>query len=127
MSSDALNKARRENGKLGGRPKGSVSLATKYAIEFKEQLAKAVHERSHEMIQAQIDAAIGVTAERYNAKTGDLYYVDEGPNPSSFKGLIEHVIGRPKETVALEGPDGGAIKLDVALASSIKKIYGSNS
>jgi len=107
----------------GGRPVGSVAKSTLYAIKFKEKIAELAYTRANEMIQAQIDAAIGVTAEKYDRKTGDLYYVEEGPNPTAFKGIIEHVIGRPKETVALE-VGGGLVKLNITLVDSIKKIYG---
>ncbi len=61
---------------------------------MQEIMEKALEERFEEVIQAQIDSAIGITSGKFDRKTGDLYYVEEGPNVAAAKMLVDQVIGK---------------------------------
>ncbi len=109
----------REN---SGRKKGSVGETQKIAIELKAQMARKLRERFGPIMDAQLDAAIGIQTEHFNRSTGALYYKEPGPNTFAFKNILEQVAGRPKESVSLEGPDGQPI--NIRIIDSLKKVYG---
>ncbi len=76
------------------------------AQHLKEVMIKAVKPRFEEMIHAQLDAAIGVTTEKHDRKTGELYYTEEGPNPTAAKLLMEYVLEKPTQKVEHKGAVG---------------------
>lgn len=108
----------------GGRPKGSVAKSTAIAIKLKEQMAVMLEKRFGPIMDAQLDAAIGIQTEHFNRMTGNLYYKEPGPNTLAFKNILEQVAGRPKESVELTGREGEPIQLDIRLTTALKKIYG---
>lgn len=85
----------------GGRPKGSVGITQKIAIELKTQMAKKLRERFGPIMDAQLDAALGIQTEHFNRKESKLYYKEPGPSAIAFKTVLEQVVGRPKETVEI--------------------------
>ena len=110
----------RQNGLKGGRP---VSKATIIAQKTREYLAVALERRLKPIVEAQLDAAMGIETEAFDRRTGKLYYKDPGPNVVAFKTILEQVVGRPKETVEMSGPEGNPVPVEIV--HSIKKIYGS--
>lgn len=66
------------------------------AKRMREIMERVVEERFEEMIEAQMDSAIGVMLEKTDRKTGDIYYLEEGPNTSAAKLFIDQIM--PKET-----------------------------
>lgn len=65
--------------------------------EIRHAIAVTVAKRSSQMIEAQMDVAIGITSERHDAKTGELYYVEQGPNVAAARLLLEYTVGKPIE------------------------------
>ena len=108
--------------KNAGRPKGSIEETQRIAIELKKQMARKLQERFGPIMDAQLDAAIGIQTEHYNKSTGALYYKEPGPNTLAFKNILDHVAGRPKESVELSGPDGQPI--NIRIVDALKKVYG---
>lgn len=105
-------------GKNGGARKGAgrkVANHTLLASQMKQMMVETLHRRFKPMLEAQIDSAIGVTTEKFNRKTGELYYQEETPNTAAAKFLTEHVIGRPKETIEHSGQIGGIAGLILKL------------
>lgn len=66
------------------------------AIRMRKIIEEVAERRFEEMIEAQMDSAIGITSEKHDKKTGDLYYVEEGPNTAAAKLILDQVI--PKVT-----------------------------
>ena len=87
----------------GGRPKGSITEATRIAIELKEKMAKRLEKRFGPILDAQLDSALGIQTEAYDRSTGKLYYKEPGPNVVAFKNIVEQVMGRPTESVQISG------------------------
>lgn len=112
MASEKLIKAAKENGKKGGRPIASATLITQ---KMRELMAQRVEARFGPIIDAQIDAAIGIVSEKFDRKTGELYYVEEGPSTNAAKFITEQVLGRPKETVEHSGEVKGLVGLITSL------------
>jgi len=94
--------------KGAGRHKLSKTLIT---TKMREMLAETLEKRFKPMIEAQLDSAIGVTSEKFDRKSGLLYYVEESPNVSAAKFLTEQVLGRAKETVEHSGEIKGLVGL----------------
>lgn len=65
------------------------------AKRMREIIDRVAEERFEEMIRAQVDSAIGVTLEKTNRETGELYYIDQGPNVAAAKLILDQVV--PKE------------------------------
>ena len=66
------------------------------------------------MLEAQIDSAIGVMLKKIDNK-GIPYYVEEAPNTSAAKFLIEQVLGRAKESIEHSGEMKGLVGLITSL------------
>lgn len=98
-------------GRGGGRKKGQSALV---AIKIREMMAIELEKRFRPILEAQLDAAQGIQTEAYDKKTGKLYYKDPGPDVNAFKHLVDHVIGRPKESIDIGNTDNKPfiIKLD---------------
>jgi len=113
------------NGKRGGRP---LSQATLITTKIREKMAKKLEERFGPIIDAQLDAALGIQTEAYDKKTNKLYYKDPGPNVVAFKTILDQVIGRAKESLEITGDEDKPVLIQVS--SAIKRIYadpGTNS
>ena len=80
-------------------------------------------ERMGKMIDAQIDAAIGVISEKYDKKKDELYYVEEGPSTAAFVALSDRAIGKTKERVEHSGAVG-IVHLINSLNQSDENIIG---
>ena len=88
----------------GGRPKGSVSEATKIGIELRKKLAQAVQKRWKEIEQANFSLALG----HYQEKTvGDdeVIVYKTPPDPTMLKYLGDQVIGKAKDTLEIDNPN----------------------
>lgn len=99
---------RRNNGKNGGwRPNiGPVPRKKMFAEKFNAILEKSVASRMKEMVDAQMDAAIGTKSEKYNAKDNSYYYVDNAPSTQAFNALTDRALGKPKEKIEHVGNIG---------------------
>lgn len=71
-----------ENGKLGGRPKGSVSLETKKKHTFEKLFIRAVYKEKKEIIQKAIE----------KAKSGEVKAIVD---------ILNRMMGRPTEHLDL--------------------------
>lgn len=107
-----------------GRPKGVVP---KKVIErrqkeemMQQRLKELVALEWDDLIHAQIEKAKGIKIEMID-KNGEVYYKDPGPDTAAFKTLIEHSIGKPKETVDVNTTNE---TLDIVVLRAIDKIYG---
>ena len=97
--------------KGAGRPVSSATLKTQ---QMRKIMVDELHKRFKPLMRAQLDAAMGVTTEHYDAKKGDYYYKEHEPNNQAFKTILEQVHGRATEKVEMSGKDGVPliIKLD---------------
>ena len=80
----------RQNGKKGGRPKGSVSQETELRLEIKKQLVELAHEKTPELFDAQLDLALGHYRE--DPELGRVYL--QPPDPKAIQWLLNQVIGK---------------------------------
>jgi len=104
--------------KKGGARKGAgrkVANHTLLTSQMKQMMVETLHKRFQPLLEAQIDAAIGVTTEKFDRKKGDYYYQEEGPNVAAAKFITEHVMGRPKESIEHSGQIGGIAGLILKL------------
>lgn len=92
----------------GGARINSGALPTKklFSQRFNMMLEQAISKRMGKMVNAQIDAAIGVISEKYDAKNDKYYYVENGPSTAAFNSLTDRALGRPKEKVEHTGAIG---------------------
>lgn len=91
---------KREN---AGRPKGTISDATRRGMEIKDILSRKLREEIEPIIDAQIK----------QAKKGDV---------QQFKNMLEQVIGKPVESVKLSGDQDAPILIDIT--KQLSKAYG---
>lgn len=77
-----------------------------FTERFNALLEKKIEQRMGKMIDAQIDAAIGTTSEKYNAKNGEYIYVENAPSTAAFNTLADRTIGKPKDSVVHTGSIG---------------------
>jgi len=89
----------------GGRPKGSISNATKEALIFRQFLANRIKREKKPLIDALMT----------KAKAGDV---------PALKELFDRAFGKAKESIELMGEGGGPVELAMTLKSKIDKIYG---
>lgn len=82
------------------------SIKREVAEHLKEVMIEAVKPRFKKMIEAQMDAAIGITTEQHDRRTGALYYTDEVPSAQSAKLIMEYVLDKPKQEVKHTGSMG---------------------
>lgn len=95
----------------GGRPKGTVAKSTLLAMKMREMLTEELHKRFKPIVNAQLDAAMGIETEAFDRKSGRLYYKDLGPNPMAFRTIMEQAIGKPKESIEVKATVGVLLKL----------------
>jgi hypothetical protein len=57
-------------------------------------------------------------------KLSEKQLKDALKNPKVREYTINQVIGKPKESVEMSGPEGGPVKLEVNILDSISKVYG---
>ena len=98
--------------KGAGRPVLSHTLITQ---QMRKVLVETLEKRFKPMIDAQLDSAIGVTTEKFDRKSGQLYYVEESPNTGAAKFLTEQLLGRPKESIEHSGEVKGLVSLITSL------------
>lgn len=101
-------------GKRGGVIPGQGRKKANHTVlaeEMRKMMIETLHARFKPMLEAQLDAAIGVTTEKFNRKTGDLYYQEEAPNTVAAKFMTEQTLGRPKETIEHSGEIRGLVGL----------------
>jgi len=89
----------------GGRPKGSLSNATKEAMIFRQFLVNRIKREKKPIIDALMT----------KAKGGDV---------PALRELFDRAFGKAKESIEIFGENGGPIKLDVKLEEKINKVYG---
>jgi hypothetical protein len=119
-----------------GRPVGSKDKRTLEKIEMDRQFRQRVSERFHELIDAQFDAAKGVShmmakdkAGKWTQVTdpkvmarcldsGESFYKITAQNPNVFalKDIFDRMMGMPVKAVEVTGKDGAAIVLKHELA-----------
>lgn len=124
--------ASRENGKLGGRPPGPHPNTIKKA-EIRALILARYEQRVQEMVDAQIDHAMGVSymvlrqPDGTFARATDVKQIDaacavgatafkiftQAPNPQAFVAVSDRAIDRPTEHHEHTGPEGGPIEVAV--------------
>jgi len=108
----------------GGSRKGAgrkVATHTVLAEQMRKMMIETLHKRFQPVLEAQIDAAIGITSEKFDRKTGELYYVEEGPSTVAAKFVTEQVLGRAKESVEHSGEIKGLVGLITQLTQDDKE------
>src|SRR6516225_9745742 len=123
----------RENGKKGGRPKGSLGPEALDKIAVRERVRELVIKRIDEMVNAQIENALGIKylvtsdrrtkkfirvgpamASRANEETVEVWQKD--PSVPAFTDLMNRAIDKPAEQpTQLEhaGKDSGPLEIIV--------------
>ena len=96
----------RINGKLGGRPEGSVSLTTLQKREMRAQLVAEAHRRQAEISSALFDAALGhfKESEVRDPDTGEVIghrVYKRSPNPEMLSYLLDQVIDKAVQQVEM--------------------------
>ena len=89
-----------------GRPKGSVQQSTLMARKMREELIKTVRKEFQPIIKSQIESAKGVYVEgtfKLNDGSTIKRYYKTKPDVSAAKALIEQAIGKPQESLKIEG------------------------
>lgn len=86
--------ASKENGKKGGRPKGTKTAVTIAKEKAREYLARRVEEEIQPIANSLIE----------KASTGDVQAIRE---------LFDRAWGKPAQGIELSGKDGDAIQIDV--------------
>lgn len=76
-------------------------------------MERVAEERFEEMIRAQMDSAIGISLEKTNRETGDIYYLDQAPNTAAAKLIIDQIV--PKEVNVKHSGGIGILHLVKAL------------
>ena len=123
----------RENGKKGGRPKGSLGPEQLDKIAMRERITARVNQRIDEMVDAQIDNALGIKylvtrdkrtkkfirvgpamASRANEETIEVWQKDS--SVPAFTDLMNRAIDKPAgQPTQLEhaGKDSGPLEIIV--------------
>lgn len=89
-----------------GRPKGSVQTSTLVARKMREDLVKTVKKEFRPIIKSQIELAKGVYVEgtfKLNDGSTIKRYYKTKPDVSAAKNLIDQAIGKPQESLKVEG------------------------
>ena len=100
-----------KNVKKGGRPVASTTLISQ---KIRERVIEKLHERIDPIIDSQINSAIGIILKKIDSK-GLAHYLEEPPNTSAAKFLIEQAIGRPQEKIEHSGDTKGLVAIITAL------------
>ena len=96
----------------GKRPGAGRPVATKTLLtqRINEEITKRVHEQIGPMIDAQIRSVLAKKS-----------------NTTGFKTLLEYSVGKPKETIGLEGSGDNPIMIQTDFLAKIeddlKKVY----
>lgn len=116
--------ASRQNGKKGGRPKGSRSTETLDKMAAREFVRQRVTAALEALLDAQIANAKGfsVLVSR-DAKTGKFTPVEAEsqlkdateiwlvkPNVQAFSDLLNRALDKPAEQIKVTGEDGGPVE-----------------
>ncbi len=92
----------RQNGRLGGRPKGSLSKKTLLKQKIEEQLIEEAQKHVPGMLQALVDAAQGVWVEvRKDGKAVRVYR--KAPEVQAIKEYFDRIMGKSTQSVEVEG------------------------
>lgn len=86
-----------------GRPTTTKTLVIQ---KMRDTIANTVSKRQEEITEALIDAAIGITTEQHDRKTGDLYYTEKGPDVQAARALWEYAGLKPSEKIEVQGNIG---------------------
>ena len=98
----------RENGKKGGRPKGTNAIAAEKAREY--VITRVVKELDP-ILSAQIESAKGMFVEETDAKGVRIRVYQRMPDTTVGKYLTDQVAGKARET--MEVTVDATLKLDV--------------
>lgn len=111
--------ASRKNGKKGGRPKGSISEVARMQQEMRKMLTKKAREKFGDLMQAQIDLALGVWVEETDTKvnaSGEIETVrrvyKRPPSNEALKHLMDQSIGRARESIDVSLTKEGSLTLE---------------
>ena len=86
-----------------GRPLATKTLITQ---KVRERIAARVAEQIDPILDGLINAAIGKIALEKTDTKGRVYYTDVPPDTNAARLLLEHSIGKPKETIQHQGAIG---------------------
>lgn len=95
----------RQNGLLGGRPKGKLSQKTLEVRQLRAKLAERVAAKADAIFDAWEDLALGHYVMVKNPLTGEQRVYKKGPNGLALKDMLEQVWGKPKQPIEINVDD----------------------
>lgn len=93
--------ASRINGRKGGRPKGSESLATKFRREMQKRWVDRIWEEADKFFDAQRDLALGHYKEVLTNE-GRVKVYRKSPDARSLQWMFEQIWGKAPQYIELE-------------------------
>jgi len=130
VAGDASRRNGAKPGRPRGRPKGSITEATRRKIELHQQFKDRVAAEFGPLLDAQMEAAKGVSHMlALDKETGQFVRVTspkkmlevlnsgskwyriyaQNPDVRALKDIFDRVLGTPTQSVELSGPEGHAI------------------
>lgn len=94
----------KENGKKGGRPKGSIDLLAAARKEAHAQFVKEAQKHLPEMIDALIHVAKGIIIETEN-DDGTTRVYSKAPDVQALREYFDRIMGKPKQDIGIEPGD----------------------
>lgn len=91
-----------------GRKKAQHTIATEKMREF---LVNKIAEEMEPILQAQIDAAKGISFEEVDKDGNRINVYKKLPDTKAGEYLLNQGVGKPKETTELTGKDGGPVQV----------------
>lgn len=117
--SDKAIAANKANAAKGGRPKGSIGEVAKMQREMRKILTEKAREKFGDLMQAQIDLALGVWVEETETKinaSGEPEVVRRvyrrPPSNEAIKHLMDQAVGRARESIDLSVTKEGSLTLE---------------
>jgi hypothetical protein len=89
----------RQNGLLGGRPKGKLSQKTLEVRQLRARLAERVAAKADAIFDAWEDLSLGHYIMVKNPLTGEQRVYKKGPNGLALKDMLEQVWGKPRQPI----------------------------
>ena len=98
-------KTARENGKLGGRPRGSLGKTALIGMEIRKQLAERVRKQYDKLMKAKMDLALGHLVQDIN-EDGQQRIYEKSPDGKAIEYLFDQTIGKAAQKVEVSEVDG---------------------
>ncbi len=102
----------RENGKLGGRPRGSLGKTALVAIEIRKQIAERVREEYDKLMKAKLDLALGHKVQGKDDDGKETIY-EKSPDGKAIEYLLDQTIGKAAQKVEVSEVEGMSTSQDI--------------